>query len=431
MAEDVPEPEAPRHGEDALPEGGGEPAAASGRDDAAAGGVEGDNRAGGDQPVAENAEAEGADNEPVAESTEAERADTQSVAETTEAAAEAQPPAEAGAGDAEVAEPAAGASEAEGAAANPAASAASAPRAPLRRPSRRTLVLAAALVAIVAVIVVDVVVIVKGAKKNIGPAARVVPAPVASAPPRASTAPPASAAALAPKAGDGGVFLDYDDSAQLHESAPEPHVTYRTVQEAANRTCSTKSVDGLSKQIIRQSRCFDPNAFVPVPRRPNLKTKSNVYLYLEAPARRHLLDVLDANRNKIMTINSALRTVAQQYVLQQWYRRRRCGITLAALPGQSNHETGLALDVAEAYKWKSAFKKQHFHWLGKVDGMHFDYKGPGAETGLHADVKAFQQLWNLNHPKDAIPDNGHYTPATEERLKRSPAAGFKHGPHCR
>jgi len=301
-------------------------------------------------------------------------------------------------------------------------------RAPAR-PSRRTLVLSAALVAIIGVIFVDVVVIVKGAKKSARPDQSVARA-VSSAPPPSGAVPPSSAAAFAMKPVDAGLFLDYDDGEQPHDTTPEHHAHYKTVQQAANRTCSTKSVDGLSRQIIRQSRCFDRSAFVPVPRRPNLKIKSNVYLYLEAPARRHLLNALDAHRNKTMVVNSALRTVAQQYVLQQWYRNKRCGITLAALPGESNHETGLALDIAHASSWRSALEAQHFHWLGKIDGMHFDYKGPGAATGMHADVKAFQQLWNENHPKDRIPDSGRYTPATEERLKKSPAAGFPRGPHC-
>ncbi len=387
MAEDVPEPEAPGEGEDGPLEANAADAVDAG--DAAAA------EAGADEAQAPEAAGD------EAQAREAEAADA------------------GGESDGEIA-------------AKAAASVAPGPRQSLPRPSRRTLVLGGALVAIIGVIAVDVIVIVKGANKNARPVGSIAHAPARSAPPPPSAAPPSSSSALATKFVDGGVFLDYDDGEQPHdtEPAPEHHVSYRTVQQAANRTCSTKSVDGLSRQIIRQSHCFDPNAFVAVPHRPNLKTKSNVYLYLEAPARRHLLNVLDANRNKTMTINSALRTVAQQYLLQEWYSKRRCGITLAALPGESNHETGLALDVAEAYKWKSAFKAQQFHWLGKVDGMHFDYKGPDAETGIHADVKAFQQLWNLNHPKDTIPANGRYSPATEERLRQSPAAGFAHGPHC-
>ena len=48
-----------------------------------------------------------------------------------------------------------------------------------------------------------------------------------------------------------------------------------------------------------------------------------------------------------MSINSAFRTVAQQYLLYAWYKQGRCGIGLAATPGNSNHEQGLAVDIED------------------------------------------------------------------------------------
>src|SRR5262249_8645698 len=156
-------------------------------------------------------------------------------------------------------------------------------------------------------------------------------------------------------------------------------------------------VSGLSRQIIAQSRCIDKSAFVEVPRQPNLETAPNVFLYLEASARDHLLRALRANKKRTMTVNSALRTVAQQYLLWRWASSKRCGIEIATPPGESNHETGLALDIAEAPTWRAALEAEDFRWLGAIDRVHFDYKGPNASSRASVDVKAFQELWNLNH----------------------------------
>ena len=46
------------------------------------------------------------------------------------------------------------------------------------------------------------------------------------------------------------------------------------------------------------------------------------------------------------------------------------------------------------------------------------------------DVKAFQRLWNRNHPEDVISVDGAYGPQTEARMKLSPAAGFPKGAIC-
>lgn len=203
-----------------------------------------------------------------------------------------------------------------------------------------------------------------------------------------------------------------------------------TVKDAAARSCSTSSVEGLSKQIIAQSRCINPDAFVGVPDRPNLTKKPGVFLYLTAPARRHLLAALDAVPDRTLIVNSALRTLAQQYLLSRWGRDHRCGVQLAASPGTSNHESGLALDISHPEEFRSILEAHGFRWLGKKDRVHFDYAGAGAVAHNAVDVLAFQQLWNRNHPEDPIFANGRYTAQTERRLVKSPAAGFSKGAHC-
>jgi hypothetical protein len=224
---------------------------------------------------------------------------------------------------------------------------------------------------------------------------------------------------------------DVDSEPSPKKQKQPPH--FGTVQEAAARSCSTASVDGLSRQIIEQGRCINPKAFVPLPSRPNLVVGEHVFAYLESSARDGLLRALDARKKSTMTINSALRTVAQQYLVWRWSASKRCGVQLATPPGESNHETGLALDIAEQADWRQTLEQHDFHWLGQIDRVHFDYKGDtGSSSSQRAvDVLAFQQLWNRNNPSDPIAESGHYGPETEQRLKKAPADGFAIGSACK
>jgi hypothetical protein len=203
-----------------------------------------------------------------------------------------------------------------------------------------------------------------------------------------------------------------------------------TVEQAAKRACSTAPVEGLSLQIIAEARCLDAKAFTRVPARRNLETNGHVFLYLDAPARDHLLRALDAHPKRVLKVHSALRTVAQQYLLSRWATTKRCGIQLATKPGESNHETGLALDISEPGTWRPALEHEGFRWLGKIDRVHFDFVGPGAAHHQGLDVQAFQRLWNRNHPNDTIAETGRYDVPTEIRLKRSPSGGFPIGARC-
>jgi hypothetical protein len=210
----------------------------------------------------------------------------------------------------------------------------------------------------------------------------------------------------------------------------EQGVTGGSVQQAMESSCSTTSVKGLSQQIIAEAACMNPDAYVQVPQLDNVTFGSAVFRYLEKPARDKLVAALNANPGKTMTINSMLRTVAQQYLLYRWYQTGRCGIGLAAKPGNSNHETGLALDVSQYSSWKTILQNRGFHWLGSSDPVHFDYAGSGAVSYKGLDVKAFQRLWNRNHPEDLIAADGIWGPQTEARMKKAPAGGFEKGAQC-
>ncbi len=212
-------------------------------------------------------------------------------------------------------------------------------------------------------------------------------------------------------------------------AAQAPPMGY-TVEEASSIGCTTTIVGGLSKQIIGQSNCLSVGAYDRVPALPNLTFGEAVFPYMSRPAKKALVKMLSRYDQSRMKVNSMLRTVAQQYLLYRWYKRGRCGISLAARPGKSNHQTGLALDIANPKRWRKRFKRYGFRWMGKKDRWHFDYVGRKAKKRRKLDVKAFQQLWNLNNPDDIISDDGGFGEDTEERLKTAPAKGFPKGPSC-
>lgn len=299
----------------------------------------------------------------------------------------------------------------------------------------RTLALGVGCVLLCGVIAVDIVVMVKSDAKR-GVAAPVQPsgqAPNVAAPAQATplSAPASGNSGNDEPGDDSGAAMDYEsDDGEPHPSKPAAPKRFDTVQHAAVDSCTTASVDGLSRQIIAQARCIRPNAFVPLPSRPNLVIQSQVFPYLELEAKNQLVKALDANPKTKMTVNSALRTVAQQYLVWRWSATKRCGVPLATPPGESNHEIGIALDIAEASTWRAPLEAQKFKWLGASDRVHFDYKGSSSAGRTAMDVLAFQKLWNKNNPKDKIAEDGRYSPATEQRLKQSPADGFAQGPSC-
>lgn len=202
--------------------------------------------------------------------------------------------------------------------------------------------------------------------------------------------------------------------------------SYATVASYTTSTCSTGSVIGLSKQIADEVGCVNPTGLVKFAAGGNLKLTSNsVMPYLAAAAKADLMDVA---ATRAVQVNSAYRTVAQQYLLYRWFELGRCGITAAATPGRSNHESGRALDLQNYSQLISAMGAQGWSHDVPNDPVHFDHLASPDIRGR--DVLAFQRLWNRNHPEDKIAEDGAYGPQTEARLRQSPAEGFSKGPGC-
>lgn len=199
-----------------------------------------------------------------------------------------------------------------------------------------------------------------------------------------------------------------------------------TVGDVTGASCTTAVVIGLSKQIADEIGCQHPGSLVPFDGSANLTITSNAVLqYLEADAKADLERVA---QNQPLQVNSAFRTIAQQYLLYRWAQQGRCGIAIAAAVGNSNHESGRAVDLAN---WPAAVGAMAGrNWSHDVPGddVHFDHV---TSTDIRGeDIFAFQTLWNRNHPGDPIAVDGGYGPATEARLVQAPATGFPIGPSC-
>lgn len=198
-----------------------------------------------------------------------------------------------------------------------------------------------------------------------------------------------------------------------------------TVEDVARSTaCSTAPIRGLSDQIVAEINCIKPNMFSSVTHANITRTSDAALPFLQTAAANDLKRAAATGR---IVLNSTLRTTPQQWILYSWYQTGRCGVSLAARPGTSNHEDGLAIDVDNWSTWKTKFSSYGFSWLGSSDTVHFDYSRGGANAPA---VLAFQRLWNKNNPSDRITADGVYGPQTEARIKKSPRTGFAGGPTC-
>ncbi len=197
------------------------------------------------------------------------------------------------------------------------------------------------------------------------------------------------------------------------------------VDDYLTGTCSTSVVLPLSIQIADEVRCVAPGTLVPFEERDGIVFNGGAVVPFLTEGARDDLYAAAASTSTEIRINSAMRTVVQQYLLYEWYQRGRCGITAAATPGRSNHESGRALDIGN---WSALTSTLASHgWIQTVPGdeVHFDHTDSPDLRGY--DVLAFQRLWNRNNPGDLIDEDGQYGPQTASRLAAAPPGGFPIG----
>jgi hypothetical protein len=138
-------------------------------------------------------------------------------------------------------------------------------------------------------------------------------------------------------------------------------------------------------------------------------------------------DVLEkacAAKGDFITLNSAFRSSAEQFILYSWYQQgHKCGISLAAAPGSSNHEGGRAIDTSNYNYWQPILAQYGWvHTYPTTDPVHFDYNAaPNLDS---KNLLAFQRLWNVHNPSNKIAEDGVYGPATSKALYYSPCGGW-------
>jgi hypothetical protein len=194
------------------------------------------------------------------------------------------------------------------------------------------------------------------------------------------------------------------------------------------RRADTSVVAGLSRQIIAQTNVMFGNILMNFKSLANntglaVPTGGQMNPVLQPGARDSLREVLNENPGRSMNVNSAYRTVAQQHILYQLFDMDIGIVGLAARPGFSNHEDGLALDIQEWQDWRSNLENNGWSWQGANDEVHFSYSIGNNDVG-EMGVKGFQALWNKYNPQDQISVDGGFGDQTAARMNQSPAQGF-------
>ncbi|NEP66717.1 MAG: D-alanyl-D-alanine carboxypeptidase [Moorea sp. SIO3A5] len=148
-----------------------------------------------------------------------------------------------------------------------------------------------------------------------------------------------------------------------------------------------------------------------------------VHPFLQAAAQQSLARAIKA-RGRTLSVNSGYRTIAQQLMLFNHGKVRRCGIRLVAPPGKSDHQRGLAIDINDHQGWRPYLEREGWKWFGPGDEPHFNYTRRARRDLGRLAIKAFQRLWNQYNPDKPIAEDGIFGPNTEARLNQAPIVGF-------
>lgn len=195
---------------------------------------------------------------------------------------------------------------------------------------------------------------------------------------------------------------------------------------------TTAIAHGLSQQLIRQMNQLQPDSLVSIAAL-NVQLGAAAYPLLQPPARAALARAIQA-RGIPLQITSAYRTIAQQQIL---YNGRHSNPNPVAPPGQSLHQSGLALDIEDFSGWRPYLEAQGWQWMGEGDPPHFDYEDGTCRPLGSLAILAFQRLWNHNismktvsnralgdAPGQRLAENGQYDSETERCLNQTPVGGF-------
>lgn len=193
-------------------------------------------------------------------------------------------------------------------------------------------------------------------------------------------------------------------------------------------SCNTGLARGLNLQVIHELNVLIPNVLVAISDLDINLAGEQINPFLQPQAKESLKLAIAEKPGEKMIVNSVYRTCVQQYLVWSQHELGLCGITKAAQVGTSNHESGLALDLADPNFWEPVMEKHAWHRLGRdFDYPHFDYvfRTNGVRRDLGSlGIKAFQRLWNKHNPGSQIAEDGFYGPLTASCISNSPVEGF-------
>lgn len=188
--------------------------------------------------------------------------------------------------------------------------------------------------------------------------------------------------------------------------------------------CSTGQIDGLSNQLLE--RLLNKGYLQKLDHPLIICQGRHNNPYLQPLAAKSLIKTVEAV-NKPIHISSCLRTIMQQYMLREQYFKGICGITAAAVPGKSNHQSGLAIDVRDYLFWREFLLKNGWFWLGAWDRWHFDFKYGGMDLSK-IQIQEWQELWNENNPTKKLKVDGIWGSKTANTVANAPIEGFNSYP---
>lgn len=188
--------------------------------------------------------------------------------------------------------------------------------------------------------------------------------------------------------------------------------------------CSTSGLAKLAKQIGDMLLSATPaDEVIDVSNHVTIAGGSTIP-YLQRAAGEALIAAI-TEKGQAPRLVHAVRVLPQQYAVFYWYTHgKKCGVVLAASPGTSPHERGIAIDIENHGDWINVLKKHNWRWRGQDDPPHFNFKGDQDPDFGREGIRAFQKLWNQHNPNDTIAEDGSYGPKTQARLEKSPIEGF-------
>ena len=233
----------------------------------------------------------------------------------------------------------------------------------------------------------------------------------------------------------GGFVSGYSDEGFVVGNFLDPNFI---LNADGSQSCSTRYTLGLSEQILQQVSCMMPTGTLrQVDFVAELDASPSFLPYLSDSAFHALLDAKDQvasatiNNPVRIKVNSGYRSLAQQHILHTWHEKEACNISLAAMPGSSNHESGFALDIQNFADNDGLVKDALLanDWTqphSTSDAVHFEY--PGIDITLLS-TRAFQMLWNEYGDEygNDIAEDGIWGAKTQSAVEKSPAHGFAGG----